>query len=282
MNGITKNKTGIVFFSIAVILLLRLVFIGLMGLMPQDAYYDFYGEHLALSYYDHPPAIGYVLRLFTEIFGKKVFVLKLADSVICFLTILFFYRLSLSFVSRHRAQRAVLILFSTLMITILSLISTPDVPLLLFWTVSLLCLHRAIFLNKKIYWIWSGIFIGLSFNSKYTGVFLLVGLILFLLLSAKYRSLLFSRWLFICILFFSLTISPVVIWNIQNNFASFKFQSAGRVHEGFHIDLLNFAGAFGHQTAVLMPLLFFSFIYFLYKFFKKYRLRFFTVALDKF
>jgi len=167
------------------------------------------------------------------------------------------------------------------MITILSLISTPDVPLLLFWTVSLLCLHRAIFLNKKIYWIWSGIFIGLSFNSKYTGVFLLVGLILFLLLSAKYRSLLFSRWLFICILFFSLTISPVVIWNIQNNFASFKFQSAGRVHEGFHIDLLNFAGAFGHQTAVLMPLLFFSFIYFLYKFFKKYRLRFFTVAPDK-
>ena len=283
MNGITKNKTGIVFFSIAVILLLRLVFIGLMGLMPQDAYYDFYGEHLALSYYDHPPAIGYVLRLFTEIFGKKVFVLKLADSVICFLTILFFYRLSLSFVSKHRAQRAIAIFFSTLMVTILSLISTPDVPLLLFWTVSLISLHRAIFLEKKIYWIWSGIFIGLSFDSKYTGIFLLAGLVLFLLLSAKYRSLLFSRWFLLCLLFFLMTISPVIIWNVQNDFASFRFQSAARVQsmDGFHIDLLNFAGALGHQTAVLMPILFFAFIYFLFKVLKKYRFRFFDIAPDK-
>jgi 4-amino-4-deoxy-L-arabinose transferase-like glycosyltransferase len=283
MIGTIKNRNGIIFFSIVIILLLRLVFIGVMGLTPQDAYYNFYGEHLALSYYDHPPVIAYVLRIFTEIFGKKVFVLKLADSVICFLTILFFYRLSLLFVSKHRAQRAVLILFSTLMITILSLISTPDVPLLLFWTISLLCLYRAIFLDKKMYWIWSGIFIGVAFDSKYTGIFLLAGLILFLLLSSKYRSLLFSKWIFLCILFFSITISPVIIWNVQNDFASFKFQSAGRVEsmEGIHIDLLDFAGALGHQTAVLMPILFFTFIYFLFRVFKKYRLRFFNIEANK-
>lgn len=277
MLYVTRNKNGIIFFAVAVILLLRLICIGAMGLMPQDAYYDFYGEHLALSYYDHPPAIAYLLRLFTEIFGKKVFALKLADTVTCFLTIAFFYRLSLIFLSKHRAQRAVLLLFSTLMVTIVSLISTPDVPLLLFWTIALLTMHQAIFLEKKMYWIWSGIFIGLAFDSKYTGVFLGGGLILFLILSNRYRRLLFSPWLLLCIIFFLITISPVVIWNMQNHFASFKFQSAGRVNEGFQFDPLNFLGVFGHQNAVLMPVLFFGFLFFVYKLVRKYRLQIFKI-----
>jgi len=281
MNGIVKNRTGILIFSVAIILFLRLICIGLMGLMPQDAYYDFYGEHLALSYYDHPPAIGYLLRLFTVIFGKKVFALKLADSVICFLTIWFFYKLALSFVGKHRALRALLLFFSTLMVTIVSLISTPDVPLLLCWTISLLLLHRAIFLNRKLYWIWSGIFIGLSFDSKYTGVFLIAGLILFLILSKQYRRLLFSPWIFLCIMFFAITISPVVIWNVQNDFASFKFQSAGRVNEGFQFDPLNFLGVLAHQNAILLPILFFALIYFLFKLVRKYGLKIFNIEAEQ-
>ncbi|MBS1599198.1 MAG: glycosyltransferase family 39 protein [Bacteroidetes bacterium] len=281
MTSIARNKTGIVFFAVAIILMLRLLFIGAMGIMPQDAYYDFYGEHLALSYYDHPPAIGYLLRLFTEIFGKKVFALKLADSVFCFLTIFFFYKLAVSFVGKHRAQRAVVLLFSTLMVTIVSLISTPDVPLLLFWTISLLCLHRAIFMEKKIYWILSGLFMGLSFDSKYTGIFLPGGLILFLLLSSEYRRLIFSRWLLFCIVIFLITISPVVIWNVQNDFASFKFQSSARVQEGFQFDPLNFIGALGHQSAVLMPILFLAFIYFLFRLLKKYGLKFFNIDVEQ-
>jgi hypothetical protein len=281
MTGIAKNKTGIILVCVAIILFLRLISIFLMGLMPQDAYYDFYGEHLALSYYDHPPAIAYLLRLSTEIFGKKVFALKLADSIICFLTIWFFYKLAVSFVGKHRAQRALLLLFSTLMVTIVSLISTPDVPLLLCWTVSLLLLHRAIFLDKKIYWVWSGIFIGLSFDSKYTGVFLLAGLILFLILSKQYRKLLFSPWILLCIVFFAITISPVVIWNAQNNFASFKFQSASRVNEGFQFDPLNFLGVLAHQNAVLLPILFFELIYFLYKLVRKYGLKIFNIESEQ-
>src|SRR5215467_7275587 len=100
-----------------------------MGPMPQDAYYCFYGQHLALSYYDHPPMIAYLLRLSTEIFGKNVFALKLADTIVSLLSILFFYRLALRFLGKYKALNAVLLIFSTLMFTILSLVSTPDVPL---------------------------------------------------------------------------------------------------------------------------------------------------------
>jgi len=283
MTAIASKKNNILFFAVGIILLLRLACIGLMGMMPQDAYYDFYGQHLALSYYDHPPAIAYILRLFTEIFGKKVFVLKLADTVISFFTIFFFYRLAFLFLGRHRAQRAALLFFSTLMLTILSLISTPDVPLLLCWSLALLALYQAIFLEKKIYWAWSGICIGLAFDSKYTGIFLVFGLILFLLLSKKYRKFIFSPWLFLCLFLFLLTISPVIIWNYQNDFASFRFQSASRMESmnGFHIDLTSFAGVLGHQSAILMPILFFALIYFIFRTLKKYKLRFFDIEPQK-
>jgi len=65
-----------------IIFSIRLLFTGIMGIMPQDAYYYFYASHLDLSYYDHPPMIAYLLRFFTTIFGKKVFVLKLADTTL--------------------------------------------------------------------------------------------------------------------------------------------------------------------------------------------------------
>jgi hypothetical protein len=262
-------------FLLSILLVgIRLVFTGFMGLMPQDAYYDFYAQHLALSYYDHPPMIAYLLRLFTSLFGKKVFVLKLADTVVTLLTLVSFYQLAKKFLSRHKAIQGTLLLLSTFMISILSLISTPDVPLMLCWTISLNFLHEALFRKKNIYWIWAGIFTGLSFDSKYTAVFLIIGLIGFLLISNAHRKFLFSRWFLLYLICFAITIVPVVWWNVQNGFASFKFQSQGRVQEGIQIDVRGFAGVIGHQSAILLPFLFFSFVYFIYRYIKKYGIRF--------
>ena len=269
---IVPEKNSIILFGVVLILSIRLIFIGIMGLMPQDAYYQFYGEHLALSYYDHPPVIAYILRFFTSIFGKKVYVLKLADSLITFITIFSFYKLALLFLSRHSAKKALILFFSSLLVTILSLISTPDVPLLLFWSLSLISLYHAVFEEKKYYWIWSGMMMGLAFDSKYTGLFLPLGLVLFIILSNQYRKLIFSGWLWLCFLVFLITVSPVIIWNVQNNFASFKFQSADRIDSAgsMHFSLIKFLGFIGHQSAILSPVLFFFFLFFIYKSFKKY------------
>ena len=122
--------------------------------MPQDAYYDFYAQHLDLSYYDHPPLIAYLLRLFTSLFGKKVFVLKLADTTVTLLTVIAFYKLAKKFLSGQKALVATVLLISTFMISILSLISTPDVPLMFCWTLSLNYLYEAIFKEKNSSWVW--------------------------------------------------------------------------------------------------------------------------------
>jgi 4-amino-4-deoxy-L-arabinose transferase-like glycosyltransferase len=225
--------------------------------------------------------IAYLLRVFTTIFGKNVFALKLADTTVTFCTLIAFHCLAKKFLSEQKAWNATILLVSTLMVSILSLISTPDVPLMFCWTLSLLFLHAAIFQNKKAYWIWSGLLTGLSFDSKYTAVFLIIGLILFLLLSKSHRRLLFTGWLFLYLVTFAITILPVVIWNIRNKFASFKFQSEGRVQEGLHIHPSGFAGVIGHQSAVLLPFLFFSLVYFIYRICRKYGWRIMQIPADQ-
>ena len=202
--------------------LFRLVLLPFMGLMPQDAYYYLYGQNLSLSYFDHPGMIGYLLRFFTELFGTSVFVVKFTDFFITSLTLLCFYKLASYFLSAHKLARALVLISSTIFISILSFNSTPDVPLLLFWTLSLICLYKAIFENKKWFFILGGIAMGLAFNSKYTALLLLIGLLSFLLFSKKHRKLLISPWLWGAILVTIAVTFPVWYWNYQHDFASFS------------------------------------------------------------
>lgn len=260
--------------AIAIVLafqFIRLLLLPFMGLMPQDAYYHFYGEHLSLSYFDHPGMIAYILRIFTSIFGKTVFVVKFADFVITSLTLWSFYGLAQKFLSKTRATIALLLLSSTLFITILSFNSTPDVPLILFWTVSLNYLYQAIFENKKAAWIYAGIAMGLAFDSKYTGLVLQIGLLLFLVFSHEKRKLFTSPWLYASLLISALVTFPVWYWNYQNDFASFLFQSSNRTGDisKFKLDPGYFFGAIGHQIFLLLPILLGSFFILIFKYLKK-------------
>lgn len=255
--------------AIIIVLLLRFSFIGIMGAMPQDAYYFFYGQHFALSYFDHPPAIAWLLRGFTDVLGRHVYVIKLADTLVTIGTLLAFYRLARYFLPPQRSWNALLLIGATLMVTILSLVSTPDVPLLFFWTLSLITVYKAVFEGRKAYWIWAGIAMGLTFDSKYTAIFLPAGAILYLLLSRQHRHYLRSPWFLLSILFFVITILPVVIWNVNNQFASFRFQSSGRVG-GIELHPLDFFGVIGHQAAILLPVLFCALVYYGYRLIRKY------------
>jgi hypothetical protein len=249
----------------------RLCLLPFMGLMPQDAYYHFYGENLALSYFDHPGMIGYILAIFTGLFGKTVFVVKFADFVITSLTLVSFHKLASLFLSHKKATNALLLLSTTVCASILSFNSTPDVPLLLFWTLSLIALYKAIFENKKSYWIAGGILMGLAFDSKYTGLFLQIGLLGFLLFSKEKRKLLTTTWPLVTLLISALTTFPIWYWNYQNDFVSFLFQSSSRTGDitKFQLKPNYFFGAIGHQLVLLGPILLVVLFNIVYKYLKK-------------
>ncbi len=251
--------------------LFRFVLLPFMGLMPQDAYYYLYSQNLSYSYFDHPGMIGYILRIFTDIFGQSVFVIKFTDFTITSITILIFYKLASLFLSKKRRCRSMILLVSTIFISIISFNSTPDIPLLLFWTMNVLCMYKAIFEQNKWYWILGGVSMGLAFDSKYSALLLPIGTLSFLIFSNQYRKLIISPWLWISFIISIIVTFPVWWWNYQNEFASFAFQSSARTStiNKFEINLPFFFGAIGHQLLLLIPVLFSVFITFSFKHLKK-------------
>jgi len=243
--------------------------------MPQDAYYYFYGQHLALSYFDHHGMIGYALRLFSEIFGHSIFVVKLTDFTLTSFTLIAFYNLSKLFLSKQKQQHALVLVSTSVMISILSIISTPDVPLLLFWTLSLIALYKAVFYNNFKQWLLAGLFMGLAFDSKYTSVFLQFGLVAFLILSKEHRKLLISKGFLTSIILSVLVTFPVLYWNYEHQFVSFLFQSTQRAESitSFGIKPLSFLGTIGHELLILIPPLFIFLVIITFKTVKKQLLK---------
>jgi len=238
--------------------LFRLVLIPFSGLMPQDAYYYFYGQHLAISYLDHPGMIGYAVRLMTDLFGATPTVIKLTDFIITSFTLIAFYNLAGLFLTKKKQNSAFALLGTSLLVSIISVMTTPDVPLLLFWTLSLIALYKAIFLEKKGQWLWAGLFIGLAFDSKYTAIFLQFGLISFLVLSNKYRKLLWSKGFIGAMILSTLLTFPVFYWNYQHDFVSFIFQVNERAEnkKAVGFNPVSTLGTIAHQMFILLPPLF--------------------------
>lgn len=234
---------------------LRLMSGLFFDLVPQEAYYFLYSQHPALSYFDHPPMMAWSLWLFTSVFGAHPFVLRLTAFTLTALTQFLFFVLARRFLPASKVSGAVLLFCTTAMVSVISLISLPDVPLLLFWTISLVCLERAIFQKDLKFWIFAGISMGLAFDGKYTAAMLQVGLGLFLVFSRGHRRWLKTPWPYLSILLAHVTMLPVYVWNAQNGFASFLFQSANRAQGWSGLHPINFLKLLGTQTALLLPAL---------------------------
>ena len=199
--------------------------IPLFELFPQEAYYFMYAQHPALSYFDHPPMVAVFISIMTTILGKSVFGLRFGALLVTFISQVLFYKTARLLYDKKISQRITLVMASSLLISNISLIFTPDVPLLLTWTGVLYALIQAIFKEKKYFWIIAGVFMGLAFDSKYTGAATQMGLVAFLILSKNHRKLLLTPYPYLALLTAHLVMLPVYIWNGQNDWVSFAFQS---------------------------------------------------------
>lgn len=265
------RKQRYLLIGFVVVYLIRLMVTQLMGLMPQDAYYFFYSEEMALSYFDHPPMVAYMLRAFSLVLGTSVGAIKLTNLLVSAMALYGFYYLAQLLLSKAKARKTVLFYGVSLLITIVSVNTTPDVPLLFFWTWTLITLYQAFFEEKRWAWPLAGLLIGLSFDSKYTALFLLFGVFVFLIASARHRRYLFSLELMMLVVCFFIGIAPVVIWNVENDLMSFRFQSSERASSimAFQLQPKFFFGNLGMQILLLLPPLFVGALYVFYRQIKK-------------
>ncbi|MCI0329361.1 MAG: glycosyltransferase family 39 protein [candidate division Zixibacteria bacterium] len=213
----------------------RFVLALLLPLSPQEAYYWNYSRHPALSYFDHPPLVAWSIALSTFAFGDSVFGIRLPALLYSFGTFLALHLFVRKLFGSRLEEFLPLLLSPFFFIGGSQML--PDSPLLFFFSLVLFAGHQAAIEGDEKAWYGFGAATGLALLSKYTAVIIFAGLGTYVLLTRSWHFLC-SRNFWFSILLCALIFSPVVIWNTQNGWASFLFQSTRRAGElsGFHFN----------------------------------------------
>lgn len=224
-------------------------------------YYWDWGRHLALSYFDGPPLVAYLIHGFTLLFGSSSQSINFIG-LICNLIITFFiYQLSKFLFNKNIALLSILLwIFSSSSFIQYNLKVEYDTPVTLFWIMTLYLFAIAHFQKKSFYLYLAGISAGLMMLSKYTGVILFLSIFIMMLFSKDYRGLFKNKHLYFSGALSVIVFSPVIIWNFQHHFTSFLFQ----LNHGFkHLLNYNHILQYIMLTFSMYHLIFTLFIYFI-------------------
>jgi len=214
---------------LAYVLVLRAVFMPLVDLIPEEAYYWNYAQHLDLSYLDHPPMVGWLIWLSTSVLGKSEFAVRLPAYICWIVAALFMFRLTLNLFDRTTAFRVVLLLAVLPIYFGLGFFMTPDAPLYAAWAGCLYFLQRALLAQDHKAWCGVGICMGVGMLSKYTVVLLGLGTLTFLLLDARSRRWFLRPEPYLAVVVALVLFTPVLLWNMRHDWISFMFQGPDRL-----------------------------------------------------
>ncbi len=235
-----------------VLQLLRLLVGALFELVPQEAYYLFYARHPALSYFDHPGALAWALAPVAQLHPPPPVLVRLVPLAFSAVTLVGMIRLARRLVP-GAPGRAVLLLATTGAFSILSVVALPDGPLVAAWTWTLCFLAEALLDGRPRAWLPAGLCAGLAFDAKYSAAFLFLGAGLLLLALPRGRRALASPWPWLGLLLAAFTTAPVWIWNAEHDWASFLYQTAGRVEHARGLSPWNLLGLVGSQLVLVLP-----------------------------
>lgn len=272
----THHYNSPLFYTL-IFMLLNWAYMGLLNLGVDEAHYMLYARNLDLSYFDHPPLIGWTHAFFNFFFGENLFSARLpafiSSAWLLYEVINWFKTDSAFFDSTNNPNylNKGFLIFATYSLALipfgLSLFFLPDTLLI---PISFRIAHYTIKLsyqnsqgnkanngthgnpsmqaiqdnqgvkshqggqsNRGVQgnpsyqnisnWILLGLWLGLAGLTKYSAVLFLPAVI-YLILN-KYKFMLFRQKGFYFLIITSLvTISPVLIWNWQNNWVSFQYQ----------------------------------------------------------
>lgn len=230
-------------------ILLIVVFAFLKGIIAftmelggDEAYYWLYSQNLKWNYFDHPPLVAVWIKFFTAdlLLQNYEGFIRLGSLLGCAISSWFIFK-TCSILHSERAGFFGVCLYNVSFYAAISagLLIMPDAPQMVFYT---LCLWMIAKIsdneNDWLYWILLGISAGLCIMSKVHGVFIWVGLGLFILF--KKRTWLVKPQLYTALLLTILIISPIIFWNIKYDFATYRFHSGRVAIKNDSINIISF------------------------------------------
>ena len=226
----------LIFLSLAV----RAFIAGFIELGNDEVYYWTYAKFPALSHFDHPPMVGWVIQLFTlNLHFTSEFFIRLASVVFGTINTFLIFLIGKTIKDSLTGLYAAFLFTASFYCLIISgTFIMPDTPQVLFWLLSLLFLlkslpDRSLSKTSRLFLLFSGFTIGLALLSKYHSVFLITGAFLYILFFN--RSWFRVKETYIAFVIAILLFVPVIIWNWQNQFISFTFHEGRVDHSVFGI-----------------------------------------------
>ena len=242
-----RNKTlGLL---ILISFIVRSVFAFATELNNDEVYYWTYAQKLQWNYFDHPPGIAVLLKIFTaNLFFQHEFFLRLGSICCAAISTWVIYLIGKKIKDAFTGLIAALLFTASPYCSLIAgMLVIPDAPQLLFWLWSVLLmlkiiepLQRKQKLQRRLLLL--GLIIGCCIMCKVNGVFLWAGFLSYIIFYQ--RRLLRNPFLFYAGCITALIISPIVFWNISNDFISYRYHSNrvsffGAVHaDGFLRELL--------------------------------------------
>lgn len=263
------------YIFIAVSLVARLVYISsdTIELSEDEAYQWTWSKHLAMSYFSKPPLIAYTQYLGTWLWGDTEFGVRffapVIASVLGFVLLRFFARE----VNARAGVALLLALSATLLMAAGSVLMTVDPLSVLFWTAAMVTGWRASQPDGQTrHWLWTGLWMGLGFLSKYTQLFQWLCWAVFFVLWKPARKHLRRPGPWLAIIINLIFTAPVILWNAQHDWVTISHLSdrAG-TDRPWTPTLRYFAEFLGAEFLLLNPIFFVGLSWAAIVFWRKYR-----------
>jgi 4-amino-4-deoxy-L-arabinose transferase-like glycosyltransferase len=245
------------FAVIAVMTAIRLVYASVIDLRTDEAYYWTWSKEHVLSFLDHPPAVAWFISLGTAMFGDTNLGVRFAGILAMAVS-----QLLLADIVRRVTGDVRAVIIAILMpeaapyYGLLMAKVAPDVALIPFALALIWALVRLAESGDPRWWLAAGVFAGLSLLAKFTAIMLLPAVVAFMLVPDWRGRWLKSPYPWLAALIAVVVFLPVLIWNAEHDWASFRFQlvRATVVHPLSLLTVGDFLGLqFGLLGIIMLP-----------------------------
>lgn len=227
-------------YLIGISTIIRIIVAAFTELGNDEVYYRILALFPDTGYFDHPPMVAWLAGL-TTLWSTSTYeiLVRLGPIIIGSVNTWLIYILTKKLGGKEQAGFTVALLCtgSIYMSIICGTFIMPDTPLTLFWLLSMILLIDILKNHRQKSLLLFGLTVGLSVLSKYTGGELWLGFIIYILLFD--RKWLRNPYLYVSALISVICFSPVIWWNIQNDFITFTFHGE-RIASGNKIELYLF------------------------------------------
>lgn len=243
---------------ILVATVLRMLVAAVLEFGNDEVYYFLYALDLQPNYFDHPPGVAWLIRIFTfNLLLTDEFFVRLGAIVCAAVGTALVYRLGTVLKNEQTGWYAAVLYTGNLYTSLIAgTFIIPDSPQVVFWLASVLVMHTILTAAAEESvpvrrWMLFGLLSGLTILCKVHGVFLWGSLGLYVLLFDRQQ--LRQPGLYVAAAVTAVVISPILIWNIQNDFVTYRFHSSRVGIEETWIHLDYFIQAVAGQLAYSNP-----------------------------